>query len=352
MMPRSKTKSAKGAKEWLEEKAATATNEDVKVAELKAENARLSKVLGLVEAYHAGAGEPPRWALPAKKHRPGAATACLQLSDMHFDEVVNPSEVGGLNAYSREIASRRLRRWAEKVAEMAERHAHAWDGALLIANGDDCSGAIHEELRETNEDVLPGTLVYWAPRLAAAVRAVRDVHGRVHVIKVVGNHGRLTTQKPFKRRARASWDWLLWQMVASHFASDDRVTFEFAGGSYIFASLYGRHIFVTHGDEVGGGGGWAGVWSPLGTIHRRAIELGQAHGLRPAYSVVGHWHQTVLAHHRGLVCNGAMKGWDEFAAGLRLRPEPAMQNWWVETPERGVTLAAPLFLEDRKAEGW
>ena len=324
-----------------------------RIVELTDENARLSKLLGLVESFAGRQPEPPTW-LRAKRRKPapGAATAVLQLSDLHLDETVNPSELNGLNAYSRAIAEMRLLRWGSKIVEMADLHPHEWEGALLIANGDNVSGAIHDELRETNADVLPGTMIHWAPRLASAVRTAADRYGRVHVVVVVGNHGRLTIQKPFKRRARASWDWLLWQMVARYFEGDDRVTWQFAGGSYAFAQTYDQTIFVTHGDEVGGGGGWAGVWSPLGTIHKRGCELAAAHGLRPAYSVVGHWHQTVLAHHRGLVCNGAVKGYDEFAAGLRLRPEKAMQNWWVATARYGVTLAAPLFLEDRKREGW
>ncbi len=335
------------ADEWVAEQSASP-----EVERLREENARLSKLLGLVETYHAGAKQPPRWLGKPRSKAKGRATACLQLSDLHLDESVSPSEVGGLNAYSRPIAELRMKRWAAKAVEMADRVPHEWDGALLVANGDNVSGAIHDELRETNDDVLPGTLVHWAPRLAAAVEAVRERYGRVHVVVVVGNHGRLTERKQFKRRGRNSWDWLLWQMVASHFKGREAVSWEFAEGSYAFVKVYDRDLFVTHGDEVGGGGGWAGVWSPLGTIHRRAIELGAAHGLKPGYSVVGHWHQTVLAHHRGLVCNGSLKGWDEFAAGLRLRPEPAQQNWWIETAEHGVTLAGPLFLEDRKSEGW
>jgi len=330
------------------------TQADPRLARLEEENARLRKQLGLVESFHSGAGEAPRWLLP--KRRPGRndATAVAQLSDMHFDEVCNPSELGGLNAYNREIATMRLKRWAAKVIEMGERNPHDWDGLLLLANGDDCSGGIHEELSETNEDVLPGTLVYWAPQIAAALRAIRDggPYPSIHVKKVVGNHGRLTKAKPFKRRARASWDWLLWQMIASHFQDDDSVTFEFAGGSYMFVPIYDRHIFLTHGDEVGGGGGWSGVFTPLGRIQSAALALGRAHNVRPSYTVSGHWHQTLMAPHRGIVCNGAMKGWDEFAAGLRLTPEGAMQNWWVETQAHGVTLTAPLFVADRRLEGW
>jgi glutamate-1-semialdehyde aminotransferase len=46
-----------------------------------------------------------------------------------------------------------------------------------------------------------------------------------------------------------------------------------------------------------------------------------------------------------------MKGYDEFASGLRLKPEPAMQNWWVATPEHGVTRAGALFLVDERIWG-
>lgn len=327
-----------------------------RINRLEAENARLSKILGLVEGYAVTAAKKtPRWLAP-KTSKDGTsrldATVCLQLSDLHLDEVVDPGQVGGLNAYNREIAEMRLRRWANKACELGDVHRHRWEGGVLFFGGDMVSGAIHDELRETNADHLPGTMVFWAPRLAAAVRQVLDFYGRLHVPAVVGNHGRLTLKKQAKGRGRNSWDWLLYEMVKSHFAGDERITWDISEGSYTFAKIYDRHVYLTHGDEVGGGNGWAGVWSPLGTIHRRGIELGVAHGIRPDYSVVGHWHQTVLAHHRGLVCNGSLKGWDEFAATLRFRPEPAMQNWWVVSADYGVTLSAALFVEDRKAEGW
>lgn len=330
-----------------------AQGQDPRVKRLEEENARLSRLLGLVESYQAAAGKPPKW-MSRRSSDPGRATACLQLSDLHLDEVVRPEEVGSLNAYSREIAEARLQRWAAKACDMGYRLrvGHKWDGAVLFLGGDFVSGSIHDELRETNEDYLPATLTHWAPRLAAALGEIVTFFRRVHVVGVVGNHGRLTMKKQAKGRGRNSWDWLLYSMVQSHFAKDDRVSWELAEGSYLFVPVYGRHAFFTHGDEVGGGGGWAGVWSPLGTIARRGIELGQKHGIRVSYAVVGHWHQTTLAHARGIVCSGALKGWDEYAASLRLAPEPPMQNMWVETPTHGTTLASALFVGNREREGW
>lgn len=324
-----------------------------KIARLEEENHRLSKQLGLVESFHAGLGQLPKWLSPPKgKHKPEQATACFQLSDLHLDEVVEPSEVGGLNAYNREVAELRLKLWARKAVELGARYAHKWDGALVYLGGDFVSGAIHEELRETNADVLPGTMVHWAPKLAAALKYVADFYGRVHCPTVVGNHGRLTVKMPFKKRGRNSWDFLLISMVQSLLANDKRITFDISPGSYLFVPVYSRHTFLSHGDEAGGGSGWSGIFTPVMTIHRKGMELASAHDLRISYSVIGHWHSTLLAHARGVSLNGSLKGYDNFASGLRLRPESAAQNFWVESPTRGVTLAAAIFCEDRGAEGW
>lgn len=358
MGSRSKAAAAKRAKalEWANEQAEAESPEGkaaaARVATLEAENARLAKLLGLVETYHAGAGTAPSWMRPAKRSKPGSATACMQLSDLHLDECVNPAEVGGLNAYNREIAELRLKRWADKACDMGDMHRHDWDGAVIFWGGDMVSGSIHEELRETNDDVLPGTVVHWAPRIAAAIKQVADFYGRVHVPAVVGNHGRLTIKMPAKRRGRNSWDWLLVNMVAAHFKDDPRVTFDIAQGSYLFVPVYEDHVYLTHGDEVGGGSGWSGVWTPLMTLCRKGAEMAAAHGIRVAYATVGHWHQACLAHARGVSLNSSLKGWDEYAAAMRFKPEAASQNWFTHTRKHGVTLAGVLFVADKAREGW
>lgn len=159
-------------------------------------------------------------------------------------------------------------------------------------------------------------------------------------------------KKQMKGRARNNADWALYKMVMSHFKNDERVTWNISDASYTFPRVYDRTLFHCHGDHVGGGNGWAGVWSPLGTIRKKAVDLGVAHGHKVDYIMCGHWHQTVLAHQRGLVCNRSMKGYDEFAAFLGFQPETAAQNFWVETPEKGTVIQASLYLQDRKKEGW
>ena len=40
------------------------------------------------------------------------------------------------------------------------------------------------------------------------------------------------------------------------------------------------------------------------------------------------------------------------AAGKHFRPERPQQGFWLTSPEHGPTIAAPIFCDDRKAEGW
>jgi hypothetical protein len=68
--------------------------------------------------------------------------------------------------------------------------------------------------------------------------------------------------------------------------------------------------------------------------------------------VIGHLHQ--LINIPGVVMGGTMKGYDEFAFAHNLSPDPngSAQAMWVTTPERAQTIWMPIYLTDRKAEGW
>ena len=61
--------------------------------------------------------------------------------------------------------------------------------------------------------------------------------------------------------------------------------------------------------------------------------------------VLGHFHQYLDLP--GVIMGGSMKGYDEYAFGLNLRPETAKQALWLTTPERGKTITMPIELQDR-----
>jgi hypothetical protein len=64
----------------------------------------------------------------------------------------------------------------------------------------------------------------------------------------------------------------------------------------------------------------------------------------------GHWHQLVQTP--GLIVNGSLKGVDEYAFINNFGYEQPQQALAVITPERGITIQAPIFCVDRKKEGW
>lgn len=326
---------------------------DARVKHLEKECEDLRKQIGMVARYSATSRKPPKWMSTVGK---GKTKALLvgQLSDTHFCEVVEPREMNFLNAYDEDIAEQRLKRWAAKVCEFSKREHFEWMGFLGLLSGDIFSGNIHAELARTNSSHMPEAIVKWVPLVAAAIGQVVDACGRAYFDCVVGNHGRLTAKPEFKGRARNNFDWAFYKLVASHFKNDDRVEFHISDAPYSFAPLPdGRFVCHSHGDEEqGGNSATGGVMYALGRIRTTGIKMGALHEKKVAYATCGHWHSTFLAQQAGIVCNGSMKGYDEYAHGKHLTPEQAAQNLWVEVPGKGTVLSASLYLQDRQKEGW
>lgn len=315
-----------------------------------AENDELRQVAGFIERGINSTGKPPKWTMPAKPKR-HAAVACSMLSDLHLDEVVRPEEVGGVNGYDRQIATMRLERWARGFIDLTSNYLAGvdYDGAVVFLGGDMFSGSIHDELVETNEDTLFGSLLYWCDHLYAALDLVAQRFGKLHVPCVHGNHGRMTRKPRAKLAARDNVDWLLYHMLAQRFASRPEVTFAVTDSVQQLVPVFDTVHLLAHGDKgsgFSGGNGIAGIWSPImrGLAKKRQrfqFDVG----------VLGHWHQ--LCTTPGLIVNGSLKGFDEYAANiLNAPPERAQQALWIVTPERGITWQAGIHVDDRAKEGW
>lgn len=291
---------------------------------------------------------PPKWLRPKKRTNVHQGTVCAVLSDCHFDETVDPDEVG-TNAYNREIATQRLERFFTNTVKVSRGYLQGvdFDGAVLFLGGDLVSGTIHDEITQTNEAYAPETALHWADPLAAGVTLLADEFGRVHVPCVSGNHGRLTRKPRSKGRTRDNWDWVIAQLLARHFKDDERVTFQIPDATDALVPVYDTTFLLTHGDQTGGGGGIGGIWPP---IMRMVAKKRNRYAFDTV--VMGHWHQLIQAPDQGLIVNGALKGDDEFGAVSNFPPERAQQALFVVTPEHGVTFQAPIIVQDRLAEGW
>ena len=326
----------------------SATNELTKIREqLEAAN----RALSVVSSMEAAEIAPPKWLSPAAP-KTSAATVMVMLSDTHFDEVVLPEEVEGLNAYNREIAKLRLERWASNVIKITRHYLSGvkYDGCVLMLGGDLFSGDIHEELAQTNEDTILGSLLHWSEQLAAAIDLLADEFGRVHVASVPGNHGRLTRKPRAKLRSRTNLDWLLAKMIERHYRADKRITFQIAEGADVLLHIYDWGHLITHGDQARGGGGIGGIWPTIMRLRARKAQRHMATDNNFDTLWMGHWHQLIMTP--GLVVNGSLKGVDEYAFIGNFGFEPPQQALAVVTPEHNVTWQCPVFVGDRKREKW
>lgn len=328
--------------------------------QLAAANAKVKALTGELEAAEerlalVGAATaqavPPGW-LSRAKPKKSSVTVCTMLSDTHWDEVVSPGELGGVNAYDRAIAEARLQRFVGKTMDLADHYLAEHltvDGAVLFLGGDLVSGDIHEELTETNEAPMLETVVHWSGQLAAAVEALHSHFGRLHVAGVVGNHGRRTRKPRAKGRVHDNFDWLVMQSAAQIVGDREGLSWEIPETVDLLVEVHGLRILMTHGDQVTGGGGIGGIWPPIKRLQaRKQTNPISEHDLL----IMGHWHQLTLASTAGLIVNGSTKGFDEYAASRAFAYEDPRQAWWVVAPGHGVTMSAPILVGDRKAEGW
>jgi len=318
---------------------------------------RAHEIEGLINRFDPRNLVIPKWmARPSKnskgKHR---GTLTLQFSDAHFDEVVDPDQMYGYNAYNRGIAVLRLRALAEKTILMGREYFSGvdYDGLTILSTGDIFSGDIHEELSRSNEAALYATAVYWVGHIVTFLTVLADEFGVVHVASVPGNHTRNSHKPVYKNRSTNNMEWLFWHYVADVLAAkgEERITFEISNALQLMVPIYDTRYSIEHGDEFKGGDGQVG---PLGPLKRGQLRSAQQHIAMKQpldWMVVGHFH-TYMPPAQGLIMGGTLKGYDEYAAGKHLFPNQPEQGLWVTTPERGPTVFAPVQPMNRKLEGW
>lgn len=336
----------------LERRLASQGDTEKRARDAEARITKLERELGIL----AGIGdrlEPPRWLTsPSKATTKHRAIAWLMLSDLHLDEVVEPVQVMGANAYDREIAVGRLARTFSNFVKVTRDNwtSITYDGVIMPLGGDIFSGDIHEELKETNEDTILGSLDFWLDHLAAGISMLADEFGKVHVPVVVGNHGRMTRKPRAKFRARSNFDWFVGRALQRMFASDKRVTFDVSESADCLIEAYDYRIMLTHGDQASGGQGIGGIWPPIMRLNARKRQRQEQIGRRYDLLIMGHWHSLVFGP--DFIVNGSLKGEDEYAFVENFGFEPPRQAAWLMVPEYGVTWTAPIFSQDRSVEGW
>lgn len=285
----------------------------------------------------------PTWKAKAPKPGKHHGTVCVLLSDLHLDEVVSPEAIRGVNAFDRRIAEMRLAHVFERAAQLPGDFASgiSFDGCVCLLGGDILTGDIHDELKETNESTPFESIVHWVPRLAAGIRLLAEVYGKVHVPCVDGNHDRNGKQYRYKRRPQSAYSWVLYHWLAEQFAGDNRVTFDVSSGTEILVPVYDTSFLLRHGDGWKGGNGQVGPIGPVRAANLRLMRREMAVGRSHDWLVVGHYHTYFTG--LNIIMNGSLKGYDEYAHDHVFDFELPQQALWIVTPEHGVTMNMPII---------
>ena len=287
---------------------------------------------------------PPSWLLHTKQGHAAPGVPSLFLSDLHWGEVIQASQINGANTYNLTIARARLKYLAEGAIRLLNilSPKMEYPGIVVVAGGDFISGNIHDELTATNELNTMPTLLDLFDHGARFFNTLLDAFPKVHVPLVTGNHGRDTMKIWHKDRHHTSFDWLLGCLWAKHFAGNPRITFQIPDGSDAYFKIFQHRYLLTHGDQFRGGDGMIGALGPIIRGDHKKRSRNAQIDMEYDTLLLGHWHQYI--HLTRLIVNGSLKGYDEYAYANNFPFEKPQQALWLTHPKYGITYRMPVFV--------
>jgi hypothetical protein len=307
--------------------------------------------------------EPPTWLETSKKvggHL--MEIPVVNASDWHWGETVDEDQVGGQNKFNRRIAKQRVKLLGSTILNLCFEHAAFpnYPGIVLCLGGDMITGAIHDDLRETNDGPVTLSVVEVQENIIGLITMLADKFGKVFVPCVPGNHGRTTIKPRAKNRVFDSWEWVIYTNIEQHFKNDPRVTVHVPNEVDAHFKLWDQRFMLTHGDTLGVKGG-DGIIGALGPIARGALKVGRSEaqcGRDFDVLIIGHYHIYIpLSDAVPVTCNGSLIGYNEYAR-LVLRAPPAAPKQslffvhpkWGVTVQRGINLGEAGKQDIRKME--
>lgn len=290
-------------------------------------------------------GKVPNWLTPKKSKGETHGIPVLFMSDIHFDECVASSQIGFVNEYNREVATKRIQHTFNTSIDLLFNKTvkPKYDGMVIAFGGDMLSGNIHEELAETNEDSIQRSLLTLTDLLIDGIDLHLKHFKRIFIPCVVGNHGRHHQKKRMKNKVFDNYEWLIYQFICRHYKDDDRVTMLIPDGPDAIFQIYDKGFLLTHGDQFRGGSGISGIFTPLMLGRARKQQKSQAIKKNFDVMMIGHFHQYI--HTNQLIVNGSIKGYDEFANEFNFSFERPQQALFINHPKNGMVIRTPILCD-------
>jgi hypothetical protein len=273
----------------------------------------------------------------------GAGVVFVNWSDWHVAEVVDPTKVNRLNAYNPEIARERAHKCANSTVRLWRhiRKSYSVDSMVLFLGGDFITGYLHDELTQTNamapveETRFASQLLSEALTLIASEKSIKNLR----IVGIRGNHGRTTKKMQFKNDYETSYEsWLYWGLQEK-FHDGKRILFDVPKSDiHVVDVTPSYRLRLYHGHQIKYNDGVGGLTIPLNKWQSKQDRIASAN-----FNMMGHYH-TYSIPNSTTILNGALKGFDEYAASHGFPFQEPLQTFALLDVERGIIAQhLPIF---------
>jgi hypothetical protein len=324
--------------------------ESESVAELREAHKRVLRQLEkakrsqdeLVEAVYnaardaaAGMRVPPVPTPKIDKRKKDGEVAVLLLADWQVGKVTP--------TYNSEVAADRVKKLAEKVEKLVaiQREDHPVREAYVFLLGDfvEGDGNIFPGQSYLVDSSLYSQIFSTAEMLAGLIRKLAANFEKVHVVGVIGNHGRLGRYGESAPESNA--DAIAYRTAAMLVRDEKRITWKetYTKGErhwHEYVEVLGRKWLLFHGDQLKGGSFGFPWYSLAKRLGGWSLALD---GGKPDYAAFGHWHTPV----RVVAADGRITA---FGAGSIESSNTYAQEWVAASgePAQWLIFQAPSGL--------
>lgn len=270
------------------------------------------------------------------------ATAVVLCSDWHVEETVDREKTNGLNEYNLDIAERRIVKLTEGLlwlTEMNRTKMHVRDLVLWLG-GDLMTGALHEDLAETNGLSTTETILWLQVKITGMIDWLLEAgkFEQIVVVTSIGNHGRLFKKPRIATAAENSYEWLLYKTLQAHYLDEPRIKWSVSKAPLTYLRVYDQMLRFTHGDLIRYAGGVGGFSVPI----FKALH-GWNQGVHADVTIMGHFHS--LTFHENFVVNGSLIGTNSFSMSIKASDKPR-QAFFLMDSEHGKTGMFPIWVDE------
>ncbi len=311
--------------------------------EADALRAQLVDLQARVAFYESLKTTPRGREIPPHKSTGGNAIPIVLASDWHVEERVDAADVpGAYNLYNPAIARKRSEQFAQKTVLLTnvQRGMCKITEMVLFLGGDFITGHLHDDNRESNWMSPVKAILLAMDLLNGVIKHLLD-HGNFERITLpccFGNHSRLTHKPRAKTAPDTSLEWMMYNLLATHWKHEKRLVFHIADAVQLYLPVFEYPIRFMHGDDVSYGGGVGGITIPM----RRAIADWDK--TKRAYcSMFGHFHTAVDIGNA--IGNGSLIGANAYGVRIHAAYEPPRQQFVLIDQKRGKSSVSHIYTD-------